>query len=209
MYMNKVFNIAIASVAVLVAALVVSCSNETDTTLTSQQSSISKYLTGSHKPRLIAEADIPMSLDDEPPFYSQWGLDIYRYIATYYDDDRESRPRIEAGDKIEIVYSAYIFNSSQPTIDALFATNDATLISELEALGLNTSYEWTTDALEVTVGSDDLLQGLSTALEGCYEGDVVEVYLTFEAGYGNKYVGMVPSKAAQAWFIDVKSVTKK
>ena len=206
--MNRVFNIPIMCVAVLAATLFVSCSNQTDATLTSQQKSIVSYLTGSHQPRLVAESDVGSSFDSEPQFYTQWGLDMFRYISTYYDADRTSKTQIAAGDKISIIYSAYIFTSGRPTINNLFATNDETLIAELEAQGLDTSYEWTTEPLEVIVGSDDILDSLSTALEGCYEGDSLEVYLTFEAGYGNKYVGMVPGKSAQVWYIDVKSVTK-
>ena len=208
MYMNRVFKIPIMCVAVLAATLFVSCSNQTDATLTSQQKSIVSYLTGSHQPRLVAESDVGSSFDSEPQFYTQWGLDMFRYISTYYDADRTSKTQIAAGDKISIIYSAYIFTSGRPTTNNLFATNDETLIAELEAQGLDTSYEWTTEPLEVIVGSDDILDSLSTALEGCYEGDSLEVYLTFEAGYGNKYVGMVPGKSAQVWYIDVKSVTK-
>jgi FKBP-type peptidyl-prolyl cis-trans isomerase len=209
MYMNRVFNIAILVVAMAVATLFSSCKNETDTTLNSQQKSISDYLTKSHQPRLCAEVDVPNSQDSQPQFFTQWGVDIYRYIATYYDEGRESRPMIEGGDKISIIYSGYLFSGSKPSLASLFATNDETLINELIAQGLNGSYEWTTEPLEVTVGSNDLLDSISTALEGCYEGDVVEIYLTFEAGYGKKYVGMVPGKSALAWFIEIKSVTKK
>ena len=207
--MNRVFNIAILVVVMAVATLFSSCKNETDTTLNSQQKSISDYLTKSHQPRLCAEADVPNSNESQPQFFTQWGVDIYRYISTYYDEGRESRPMIEGGDKISIVYSGYVFSGSKPSIANLFTTNDETLINELIAQGLNTSYEWTTEPLEVKVGSNDLLDSISTALEGCYEGDIVEVYLTFEEGYGNKYLGMVPRKSALAWFIEVKSVTKK
>ena len=209
MYMNKVFNIAILAVAVFVAALFVSCSNETDTTLNSQQKSIVDYLTKSHQPRLIAEADIEYSLEEKPNFYSQWGLNLFRYVSTYYDEDRESKTQIESGDKIEIIYSAYIFSGSNPSISNLFATNDQEKIASLEAMELTPSSWWSTDVEEVTVGNDDdLLPALSRALRGCYDGDSIEVYLTFEAAFGNKYVGMVPGKSAQVWYIDIKSVTK-
>ena len=207
--MNRVFNIAILCVAVFTAALFVSCSNETDTVLNQQQKSIVDYLTKTHQPKLIAESDKGNSFDSEPQFYTQWGLNMFRYISTYYDADRESKPQIAAGDKISIIYSGYIFTGSKPSTTNLFATNDAALIESLIALGLNDAYEWSDEPLEVTVGSDDLLDSLSVALEGCYEGDIVEVYLTFEEGYGNKYLGMVPRKSALAWFIEVKSVTKK
>ena len=207
--MNRVYNIAILVVALFAALIVVSCNNETDTTLNTQQKNIANYLKGSHQPRLIPEEEISNSLDDEPQFYTHWGLDIYRYVSTYYDAERSSKPQIATGDTISIIYSAYVFKSGKPSSSDLFATNDETLINDLKAQGLDTSYEWTTEPVEVRVGSGDLLDSLDIALEGCYEGDVVEVYITFEAGYGNKYLGMVPAKSAQVWFIEVKSVTKK
>ena len=207
--MNRVFNIAILVVVMAIATLFSSCKNETDTTLNSQQKSISDYLTKSHQPRLCAEADIPNSQESQPQFFTQWGVDIYRYISTYYDEGRESRPVIEGGDKISIIYSGYVFSGSKPSLANIFVTNDETLINELVAQGLNASYEWTSEPLEVRVGSDDLLDSISTALEGGHEGDIVEIYLTFEAGFGKKYVGMVPGKSALAGFIEIKSVTKK
>lgn len=207
--MNRFCNIVIAVVVALAATLVVSCSNETDTTLNNQQKNISNFLKNSHQPRLVPEEEIGNSLDDEPKFYTSWGLDIYRYISTYYAEGRDSWTEIEAGDRVAITYSAYVFKNGKPTLSDLFATNDETLIAELEALGLNTTYEWTTEPFEATIGSGDLLEGLEIALEGCREGDNVEIYLTFESGYGNKYVGMVPPKSSQMWIIDIKSVTKK
>ena len=205
----KVFRkIAYLGVVALVATTLLSCSNENDTVLTSQQNSISKYLTSSHQPKLIPEADIVNSLDDKPEFYSQWGLDIYRYIATYYDEGRENRATVERGSDIEIIYKAYIFTGSKPSAANLYATNDATAIAELEAAGLNTSYEWTTDPLLVHFGREEILPALETALEGCKEGDSVEIYLTYDVAYGKNYVGMVPSKSSVVWYIDIMSIIK-
>ena len=138
MDMKVLHKIACLGVVALVATTLLSCSNENDTVLTSQQNSISKYLTSSHQPKLISEADIVNSLEDKPAFYTQWGLDIYRYIATYYDEGRENRATVERGSEIEIVYKAYIFTGSKPSTGNLYATNDATAIAELEAAGLNT-----------------------------------------------------------------------
>lgn len=209
MVMVKAKKIAFMAVMTLVVALFSSCSNETDTTLTQQQTSISNYLKNSHQPRLIPEAEIGESLEENPKFYTQWGLDIYRYISTYYNDDRNSKPVANVGDKLELQYTAYIFKSSQPTINDMFATNDEESIAALEAKGLNTSYEWTTEPLAITLGRGDIIEALEIALEGCREGDSVEIYLTYESGYGNHYVGMVPKKSAQVWYIDILSVTKK
>lgn len=207
--MRRVWNIAMLVVVALVTALAVSCSNETDTTLNTQQNNIQRYLTGSHSPKLIAEEDIATSLDDEPAFYTHWGLDIFRYIATYYDEGRDSKPALEAGDKAEIYYTAYIFTNGKPTYANMFATNQQEAIEYLENQGLTPSTEWSTDPYIITLGNGDILESLETALEGCREGDAVEVYLTFEAGYGNKPVGMVDPKSSLMWEIKIHSVTKK
>ena len=207
--MIKVTKIAFMAVMTLVMTLAMSCSNQTDTTLTQQQNSISSYLKNSHQPRLIPEAEIGESLDENPQFYSQWGLDIYRYIATYYDEERASKPVVALGDEVALRYSAYLFKSSRPTSSDLFATNDEAKIQELVSAGLDASYEWSSEPLVVSFGSGEIFDSLEIALEDCHEGDSVEIYLTFEAGYGNNYVGMVPKKSAMVWYIDILSVTKK
>lgn len=203
----KVFRqIAYFFAVALFAMALVSCSNDNDTVLTTQQDNISRYLTSSHQPKLIPESEIPNSLDNEPQFYTNWGLDIYRYIATYYDEGREDKAVVERGSKIAITYRAYIFSGSKPSDDNLFATNDAATIADLESKGLNTSYEWSTEPLVVTMGRDEILPGLETALIGCSEGDSVEIYLTYNAAYGKHYVGFVPAKSAVMWFINIDSV---
>lgn len=190
----------------LFAMALVACSNDNDSVLTSQQDNISRYLTTSHQPKLIPESDIPNSLDNEPQFYTNWGLDIYRYIATYYAEGREDKAVVERGSQIAITYKAYLFNGSKPTNENLYATNDAAMIAELEAEGLNTSYEWTTEPMVVTLGRGEILPGLETALIGCSEGDSVEIYLTYNVAYGKHYVGFVPAKSSVMWYIDINSV---
>lgn len=205
----KVFRrIAYLSAVALIAMAIVSCSNENDTVLTSQQTSISRYLTSSHQPKLIPEAELANALDNEPQFYTNWGLDIYRYIATYYAEGRQEKSVVERGSEIAITYNAYIFSGSKPAIANLYATNDPAMIAELEAQGLNTTYEWSDEPMTVTLGREEILPGLETALVGCVEGDTVEIYLTYDAAYGKHYVGMVPAKSAVVWYIDIVSVTK-
>lgn len=199
-------HISLLTAVAIIATALASCSNENDTVLTQQQNAISRYLTSSHKPKLYAEADINNSLEDEPPFYTQWGLDIYRYIATYYDEGREDRPEVKRGSQIAITYTAYIFTSGAPSATDIFATNDADSIATLESQGLNTEYEWTTDPWETTIGSEEMLPALETALKGCRESDSVEIYLTYDVAYGKHYIGMVPAKSSMVWYIDIISV---
>lgn len=204
--MKRLYNVVVVVVVALAAAFVVSCSNENDSVLTNQQSKISSYLTSSHQPRLIPESEVSASLDSEPQFYTQWGLDIYRYIATYYDEGRDEWQEVTSRSTIKIVYTAYVFPNAKPTIANMYATNDPDSIAELEKLGLNTEYEWTTDPMVVTLGKEEILPGLETALVGCREGDSVEIYLTYDEAYGKHYVGMVPAKSAVVWFIDIVDV---
>lgn len=193
---------------IVALGLSLSCENETDTTLTTQQDSISKYLSSSHQPRLIPEAEVETSLEEQPQYYSQWGLDIYRYISTMYAEGRDQAAVVERGKSLSITYTAYIFKNGSLTTDTMYATNDPDSIAKLEAAGLNTDYEWSSEPYEFVFGDGSMLKSLETALEGCREGDNVEIYLTFEAAYGNNHIGKVPSKSPVVWFIDIVSVEK-
>lgn len=207
--MRRVIYLFLSVMATLAMTIAVaSCSNETDKTLTSQQESIEKYLKGSHQPRLIPEAELGSSLDEEPQYYTQWGLDIFRYISTMYAEGRDAKPTAELGDKLSITYTAYLFTGGAPNINNMYATNDEASIVKLQESGLNTEYEWSSEPFIFCLGDGDILSSLETALEGCREGDSVEIYLTFEAAYGKSYIGKVPSKSSVAWFININSITK-
>lgn len=204
--MKSISHIFISILLVVAMLLGWSCENEMDTQLTSQQNAIKSYLGGQHKPRLIPEEEVSESLDEEPQFYTQWGLDAFRYIATYYDEGRDSRTEITKGATIKIVYSAYVFTNGAPSISALFATNDPVNIEQLQSLGLNTSYEWSSEPMEITLGKGELLSSLERAIIGCREGDSIEVYLTYVKSYGEKFIGLVPEKSSVVWFINIQSV---
>ena len=205
MYMFATKRITAIVAMLAIAVLSLSCSNDTDTTLTSQQKAIESYLKGSHKPRLIEEISIPDSMEDEPQFYTHWELNVFRYISTYYDEDRDLRPIIEQGTTFDIKYTAYTFKSGVPTIQDMFATNDSEKIKELYK-GYDDENVWSTDPMRITLGRGAIVKGLELALEGCREGDKLEVYLTYDAAYGKKYFGMVPSKTAVMWEIEILEV---
>ena len=135
-HLKKIYYITLACLAMLVA---MSCSNENDSVLTQQQTNIERYLKNSHSPRLINEEEIAQSIEEEPQFYTRWGLDIYRYIATYYDEGRQDKPEIGLGTTFDITYTAYIFTGNKPKVQDMYATNDEASIEELKKLGLNTS----------------------------------------------------------------------
>ena len=205
MYMFRTKRVITVIAMLAIALISISCSNETDTVLASQQKAIENYLTRSHRPALIEERLISESLDSQPAFYTHWGLNVFRYISTYYNEGRDSMPAVAQGTTIDIKYSAYTFKSSAPTINDMFATNDQAKIEELYR-GYDDECIWSTDPMRITVGKQDLVSGIETALVGCREGDIVEIYLTYEAAYGKHYIGMVPSNTAVMWNIEILEV---
>ena len=207
--MKRLYNIAVVAVVAFAATFALSCSNENDTVLTTQQTNISRYLTSSHQPRLVEESQVPAQTVPNPEFYTHWGLNIYRYIATYYAEGREEQPEVTSRSQIEIVYTAYVFPNSKPTVANMYATNDPDSIEELKKInleGFKPEYEWTTDPMVVTMGREEILPGLETALLGCRMGDSVEIYLTYDEAYGKHYLGLVPAKSAVVWYIDIVNV---
>lgn len=193
---------------ILCAALgLVACGSEKEDITLKQMESIVRYLTSSHSPRLIAEADLDEYMDDtsDPQFYSVFGRAAYRYIVNYYEDGRENQPQIERGDKVTIVYRAYNFASyNNVSIANLYATNDSALIEQmrLEGWTLPDEENFTFEPVKVTVGSEDLISGVSAALVGCRLGDEVEIYCTSSVAYGDKVqVGILPLDVPVYWYV--------
>ena len=53
------------------------------------------------------------------------------------------------------------------------------------------------------------MPGLRRALVGCREGDVVEIYMTYQAAYDDEIIGLVPKESPLAWLLTVDKVVKK
>lgn len=198
--MKFIERLHIGALALCMAFMLASCSEEADTTLTSQQKAIENYLTKSHKPALIEEYLVSESTEEQPPFYTHWALNIFRYISTYYEEGRESWQVIEKGTTFDIRYTAYIFASSP---GAMFATNVEENIEEIYGQYPDEENVWSSEPMRITLGETPLMSGLTTALEGCRIGDKVEVYLTYVAAYGKQHIGFVPSKSAVMWEIEI------
>lgn len=193
-------------IAALAAMLVVGC-NDNDSIVEQERTSIERYLTSSHSPRLISKADVENSLEFNPPFYERLSQDVYRYIATYYDADRDLRREVEQGDVVSMTVTAYQFTGSKPSVAMVYFTNEQSVIASLEELGLNTQY-WTSEPLVLKLGETNIIKGVSMSLLGCREGDHVEVYMTHEAAYGKDAVGVLEKETSVLWVYTIDSVTK-
>ena len=196
----------IMALAAMCLTLVVGC-NEEDTVLTSQQEQIVRYLTSSHNPRLIAVEEVPNSMVANPPFYERLNTSTYRYIATYYDSGRNSKRQVAVGDEVELIFEAYEFTGSAPSLNTLYYTNNADMIEKLAENGLNSEF-WSLEPLKVKIGSGDIIKGVEASLVDCREGDVVEVYMAFDAAYDKDVVGVIPAESSIMWVCQIKSVVK-
>lgn len=195
--------IAFVSVALLFAA---GCGDDEVDISETQRNSIVSYLTSSHSPRLIDKRNISQALEKNPPFYEQLEYNTFRYIATYYDQGRDTKPQLAVGDEVELTFTAYIFSGSAPSVSSIYLTNDQQQIDALREEGLNVDY-WSAEPLRVKIGQTDIIKGIELSLIGCCVGDSVEVYMTLDAAYEDNVVGVVPLESSIVWYYTISDVT--
>lgn len=197
MAMKKLLTILLA------LPLLVGCSNED--TLLSERDKIEKFLTSSR--RMVPEAELDNTIEEEPKFFSTFGRYAYRYIVNYYDAERENRPAVEWGDRLEIRFNAYTFSGSEPSNTAIYWSNVPEIISQLGNKSTGT-LDWSTEPLTVVLGKTEILDGLELTLPGCHEADSVQVFMTSSLAYGKRLVGNVPKNSMVAWYMKIEKVTK-
>ena len=201
MPMNKLF-IALFTIGLVAFA---GCSQE-DEVLPKQQTAIVGFLTGSHVPKLISEADLTESIDEDPPYFSVLGGSVYRYISNVYDEDRDTRPEVVRGSVATITYRAYVFQNRAIADDTMpYDSNDPAIEEALYEAGL-TPGGWDFEPLPVKIGATQIIKGMERALIGCREGDVVEAYMTYNMAYGDKNFSIIPLESPVVWFFTVDKV---
>ena len=192
-------------VAAVVAMMFAAGCNDNDTKVESARTSIERYLTSSHSPRLIPKSEVENSIEYNPPFYERLSQDVYRYIATYYQSGRDSRREVAMGDVVELRVTAYTFSGSTPSLSAVYFTNEQTVLDQLAELGLDTQY-WSSEPVIVKLGETNIIKGVELSLIGCRETDQVEVYMTSKAAYGNDALGVIKKESAIMWSYTIDKV---
>ena len=187
---------------VVVSILALACTDE-DTLLT-ERDNIEKFLTSSRG--MVAEENLGTVISPNPKFYTIFGRYAYRYIDNYYDADRESRPVVDWGDEVQLLFSAYTFSSSEPSSSAPYWSNNPDVIAKL---GKHGDLAWSAEPLYVELGTTDIIEGLERSLVGCREQDSVQVFMTSSLGYGKKIVGNVPKNSPLAWYVRIEKVIKR
>lgn len=198
--MKRLFAILFSAVGLLFAG----CSQEEDT-LSQQRERLVSYLERTHSPSLIPESSVEEG--SQLPFYTVSENSVYRYIKNVYDPDRASRPEVGAGSTVAITFRAYVFQFSNITDSTFpFWSNDPLLESAYQDLGLSVGEGgWTFEPLHLQMNGN-ILNGLRLALLGCREGDEVEVYMTYNVAYGDRYFSTIPRESPLAWFFTVDAV---
>lgn len=192
-------------------ALLAGCEKEEDA-FADQQKRIVSYLTGAHDPHLLSEADAAVSLDENPPFYTEHGRSAYRYIDGFYAPGRTDRTEVARGDSLDLTFAAFVFTSGSPRLGDCYFSNDAEIIGAMVEAGLNPAL-WLTEEdeprpLRVKLGDGRLLEGVERALVGCREGDAVEVFMTYNLAYGDTALGVIPAQSAVAFYCVINEVRK-
>ena len=92
----------------LLLPMIVGCTEEN--TLLTERDKIVKYLTSTR--RMVEESELDSVIEEHPTFYNVFGRYAYRHIVNYYDADRESRPQVAWGDRLELRFTAYVFSGT-------------------------------------------------------------------------------------------------
>ena len=190
-------------IILLALPILVGCKEE-DSLLT-QRDQIEKFLTSSR--RMVAEQDLGNVIEEKPAFYTLFSRYAYRHIVNYYDAEREDRPVVEWGDRLELRFNAYTFSGSEPSNSNIYWSNIAEIIDILGDKSTDT-LDWSTEPLSVTLGSTAILEGLEQVLPGCHEADSVQVFMTSNLAYGKNLIGVVPKNSMIAWYLKIEKVIK-
>lgn len=194
------------AMVLFVALGAVGCSDDEETLLATQQTTIVNFLTKTL--RLISESDAQGDSvqQENPAFYTVFGEGAYRWITNYYDESRRNMPLVRRGNRVELTLSIYTFSGQKITESTLpLYTNDESKRSLLEKAGLDLTY-WTFEPYVVEVGAGQTIKGLDAALEGCREMDEVELYMTFPMAYDRDWLATVPPDSAVAVFYTINKV---
>lgn len=190
-------------IILLALPILVGCKEE-DSLLT-QRDQIEKFLTSSR--RMVAEQDLGNVIEENPAFYTVFSRYAYRHIVNYYDAEREDRPVVNWGDRLELRFNAYTFSGSEPSNSNIYWSNIAEIIDNLGDKSTDT-LDWSTEPLSVTLGSTAILEGLEHILPGCHEADSVQVFMTSNLAYGKNLIGVVPKNSMVAWYLKIEKVIK-
>lgn len=188
-----------------IATILCSCDDNSDVN-SEQEEDIVSYLTSTHSPKLVTQTEALSSLVPETPFYTKTGSTTYFYIEDYYNAERETKTEIVNGSTVELTFALYDFtDTATPSLSTILYTNDSDMKSSLESEGFNVLY-WDFNPIEIVIGRGDLFSSVEKLMIGCYEGDILEFYLTTNEAYGDTMIGVTAEDTSVALFCEILKV---
>ncbi len=201
--MSKLRNLFLMAMALFSLA---ACSDEEQEELASQTDDIRKFMTS--KLGLVSEREaMEAAAEEQLEFYSEMGSTVFRYISNYYDENRRERRHIRSGSLVQLTMSLYDFSSISEirATELPLYTNDPEKLALLEKEGVNLSY-WPKEPYFARLGETSMIQGLALALEGCYEGDLIQLYMTYPMAYGDNFIYLMEPESPLAIYLKVDVV---
>ena len=122
------------------------------------------------------------------------------------DDTLEETQRTSFTNYLKGQQYAYAFSSGSSGKGELYYTNRKDLIDEESLTDLE--HYWPFEPQEISLSDSRLVKGVRLGLDGCRQGDSVQLFLVSRLGYGNKPLGLVPANTPLVWDIVVNQVVK-
>ena len=115
-----------------------------------------------------------------------------------------SEETLDKGGLVSFYYAGYLLSGTNVSASNLFATNDKIVA---EAASWNVSDESIYEIETIELGTDPLLKGLENGLKGVRSGEECYILFSGKYAYGKKPAGIIPSKSALVYHINVESIT--
>ena len=113
-------------------------------------------------------------------------------------------PALEENGAVAFYYAGYYLTGNKLSNSNIFATNDETVASSAKwVLTDSTVFSIAT----IRLGEDELSEGLKNGLLGVKGGDECYVLFNGKWGFGKKKIANIPSNAALAYHLWIKSVS--
>lgn len=118
--------------------------------------------------------------------------------------DQGEGEALQEGGAVSFYYAGYYISGASLSANNLFATNYDTFASSARwSLSDSTAFKITT----LNLAEDEIVSGLKNGLIGVKGGDECYVMFSGKHGFGKKKISNIPSRAALAYHLWIKSVS--
>ena len=115
----------------------------------------------------------------------------------------EGAPLSEAG-AVAFYYAGYFISGNNLSNSNLFATNYETFANSIK---WNVTDTTSFEIMTIRLDESDIVEGLRKGLPGVKGGEECYILFNGKRGFGKKKIANVPSNAALAWHLWIKSVS--